>query len=328
MSDPPNFLRDLDEARALSGPHDRFVHAVRERFDVKVVFRGLEVWVDGPDERAVVHAERALAQMLAQIRSDGALTADDVDAILGPTAEPTATAGPRPASDASTVEGFQLRTPGQRRYVAAMREHDIVFSIGPAGTGKTFLAVLMAVEALKRGDAQRVVLCRPAVEAGESLGFLPGDYQAKVNPYMRPLYDALYSVLGFETVKRYMEREVVEVVPLAYMRGRTLNDAFIILDEAQNTTRAQMKMFLTRMGEHSRIVVTGDVTQVDLPHGVTSGLVHAQAILKRVQGIAFVELTVQDIVRHALVWKIIEAYDAAPAPRSDERARRGGRKRR
>jgi len=327
---PPLELRDLDEARAVSGPHDRFLRALRGRFGVEIVFRGLEVWIDGADQRDVDGARGALRQLLEVVRSSGALTLDDVAQVVGEAAVAEAPAGaPPPAEAAPAVEGFRLRTAGQRRYVAAMREHDVVFSIGPAGTGKTFLAVLMAVEALKRGDAQRVVLCRPAVEAGESLGFLPGDFQAKVNPYMRPLYDALYSVLGFETVKRYMEREVIEVAPLAYMRGRTLNEAFIILDEAQNTTRAQMKMFLTRMGERSRIVVTGDVTQVDLPQGVTSGLIHAQAILRGVPGIEFIQLTVQDIVRHSLVWKIIEAYEAAPPARGapDARARRPGRKR-
>lgn len=220
------------------------------------------------------------------------------------------------------IEGVRLRSDGQRRYVEDMRTYDVVFAIGPAGTGKTFLAVLMAIQALKRGEVQRLVLCRPAVEAGESLGFLPGDFQAKVNPYMRPLYDSLYALLDFDTVKRYLEREVIEVAPLAYMRGRTLSSSFVILDEAQNTTRSQMKMFLTRLGEGSKIVVTGDVTQVDLPQGVTSGLVHARSILKGTKGIAFAELTGKDIVRHNLVWRIIQAYEGPEAGRT-RRGKRG-----
>jgi phosphate starvation-inducible protein PhoH and related proteins len=227
--------------------------------------------------------------------------------VLGPRPAPGDDAVP--ADEPKQIEGIRLKTPGQRRYVKAMRDHDLVFSVGPAGTGKTFLAVAMAVRALKAGEVQKIVLCRPAVEAGEKLGFLPGDASAKVNPYMRPLYDALNGILDFDTVKKYVEREVIEVAPLAYMRGRTLNNSFIILDEAQNTTKAQMKMFLTRMGEGSKIVVTGDVTQIDLPRGTTSGLQHAQSILNNVAGIGMITLGNADIVRHPLVWKIVERYE-------------------
>ncbi len=327
-------LGGLDEAQVLSGAHDQHLRRVRERFGVDIILRDLKVVVSGGETGRAQAAAQALERLLEVVRRSGELPPEAVEAALGPapTAAPAGAAGPAgaPGERPTTIEGVRLRTAGQLRYVSAIAEHDVVFSIGPAGTGKTFLAVLMAVQALKRGEAQRLVLCRPAVEAGESLGFLPGDFQAKVNPYMRPLYDALYSVLGFETVKKYMEREVVEVAPLAYMRGRTLNDAFVILDEAQNTTRSQMKMFLTRMGERSKIVVTGDVTQVDLPRGVTSGLIHAQAILRRVDGIAFVELNHKDIVRHRLVWKILEAYEGSPTDREASEAggsRKGKRRR-
>ncbi|NUN52789.1 MAG: PhoH family protein, partial [Planctomycetaceae bacterium] len=202
------------------------------------------------------------------------------------------------------------RTEGQRAYVEAIRNHDITFAIGPAGTGKTYLAVANAVAALRRGQFRRLVLTRPAVEAGEHLGFLPGDLQAKVNPYLRPLYDALEDLIDFDEVRRTIERDVIEVAPLAYMRGRTLDRCFIILDEAQNTTPEQMKMFLTRMGRSSRMVVTGDVTQVDLPKGVRSGLLHAREVLKDVRGIAIVTLGRPDIVRHPLVQEIVDAYEA------------------
>ncbi len=193
--------------------------------------------------------------------------------------------------------------------------HELVFAVGPAGTGKTYLAVAMAVECLKRREIRRIVLVRPAVEAGESLGFLPGDLQAKINPYLRPLLDALHEMMDYELIKSYMERDVIEVVPLAYMRGRTLNEAFVILDEAQNTTVAQMKMFLTRMGEGSKIVVSGDITQVDLPPSTRSGLVDAVHRLRKIRGVSIVELDESDIVRHRLVQEIVQAYDEKPPHR-------------
>ena len=201
------------------------------------------------------------------------------------------------------------KTIGQKQYVASIRSRDIVFGIGPAGTGKTYIAVAMAINALKNKEVQKIILARPAVEAGENLGFLPGDLQDKVDPYLRPLYDGLYEILGRDNTLRLKEKEVIEVVPLAYMRGRTLDDAFIILDEAQNTTQEQMKMFLTRMGFGSKVVVTGDVTQIDLPKGKKSGLVEAVRILKKVRGIDFCFLTDVDVVRHEMVKKIIKAYD-------------------
>ena len=214
------------------------------------------------------------------------------------------------------------RTPGQKEYVRAIETNDIVIAVGPAGTGKTYLAVACAVAALRRGQFRRLVLTRPAVEAGEHLGFLPGDFHAKVNPYLRPLYDALEDLIDFDEVQRTIARDVIEVAPLAYMRGRTLDRSFIILDEAQNTSPEQMKMFLTRMGRSSKLVVTGDVTQVDLPHGAKSGLLHSREVLKGVQGIGFVSLGRPDIVRHALVQEIVDAYEA-----EDERGRAAGKER-
>ncbi len=211
----------------------------------------------------------------------------------------------------TTVRGKPIRprTEGQREYVRCIQENDIVFAIGPAGTGKTYIAVAMAVRALKKKQISRIILVRPAVEAGEKLGFLPGDLQEKVAPYLRPLYDALYDMLEIELFQKYLERGTIEVAPLAYMRGRTLNDSFIILDEAQNTTPEQMKMFLTRLGFGSKMVITGDITQIDLPQGKGSGLVLIQNILKGIDGIAFVYLTDRDVVRHDLVQKIIKAYE-------------------
>ncbi len=206
---------------------------------------------------------------------------------------------------------MRAKTIGQSRYVEAIRKRDIVFGIGPAGTGKTYLAVAMAVMALKRGDVKRIILTRPAVEAGESLGFLPGDLQEKVDPYLRPLYDGLYDVYGPEQVARALERNNIEIAPLAYMRGRTLDEAFVILDEAQNTTPEQMKMFLTRLGTDSRMVITGDITQIDLPRGKVSGLNDAIRVLDGIPGIAFHYFTGQDVVRHELVQRIIEAYERA-----------------
>jgi phosphate starvation-inducible protein PhoH and related proteins len=301
-------VRSTDEAQLLFGPADRTLKAVRDRFGVQVVLRGLKVVVLG-EAAPADQAAAVLRDLLAEARSQGTLPKETVDRLLQPRPEPAGGEEKLEGDEPQSIDGIRLKTAGQRRYVKAIRDNGIVFSIGPAGTGKTFLAVLMAVRALKSSEVQRIVLCRPAVEAGEKLGFLPGDYQAKVNPYMRPLYDALNALLDFDTVKRYIEREVIEVAPLAYMRGRTLSSSFIILDEAQNTTKAQMKMFLTRMGEGSKIVVTGDVTQIDLPKGTTSGLVHAQSILRNVDGIGMITLGAKDIVRHPLVWKIIERYE-------------------
>jgi phosphate starvation-inducible protein PhoH and related proteins len=236
---------------------------------------------------------------------------------------PAAQDGPR-QDDAEEGEELVLRTrradlagrtPNQHLYLNNIRSHDITFGIGPAGTGKTFLAVACAVDALERSAVQRIILTRPAVEAGERLGFLPGDLAQKVDPYLRPLYDALYDLMGFERVGKAFEKGNIEIAPLAFMRGRTLNHAFVILDEAQNTTREQMKMFLTRIGFGSKCVVTGDVSQIDLPRGTDSGLVDAERVLRRVNGIAMTRFTAADVVRHPLVARIVEAYDASPSER-------------
>ncbi len=210
-----------------------------------------------------------------------------------------------------TPKGKQIKykTLGQKNYVDAIKKNEVVFGVGPAGTGKTYLAVAMAVSSFRKKEVEKIILTRPAVEAGESLGFLPGDLQSKVDPYLRPLYDALQEMFGLESYQKLIEKGVIEIAPLAYMRGRTLNNSFIILDEAQNTTKEQMKMFLTRMGEGSRMVITGDVTQIDLPSGKKSGLVHATEILKNIDGIGIIKLTSSDVVRHSLVMKIIKAYD-------------------
>ena len=227
---------------------------------------------------------------------------------------------------AITNKGRQIKckTLGQKRYIAALKEFELVLAIGPAGTGKTYLAVAMAVQAFKNKEVERIILTRPAVEAGEKLGFLPGDLQSKVDPYLRPLYDALQEFLGLESYKALYERGAIEVAPLAYMRGRTLTDAFIILDEAQNTTSEQMKMFLTRMGFSSRVVITGDVTQIDLPRHITSGLAVAKRVLSKIDGIGWHEFTEVDVVRHPLVGRIIKAYEAAEDAEEDKRAARRG----
>ena len=312
-------LKSLDEARALFGPRDRHLRLVREKYQVQIVARDGQIKGEG-DAAQEKAAAQVLGEMLDAVRAEGRVPPETLDQLLSSPrlSQKRQTGrhhgdGQRGEENPDVIEGVRLRTPGQKRYAEAMRSHSLVFSIGPAGTGKTFLAVLMAVRALKRGEVTRIILSRPAVEAGEKLGYLPGDMQAKVNPYLRPLYDALNDLLGFETVKKYLEREVIEIVPLAYMRGRTLSRSFIILDEAQNTTRAQMKMFLTRMGEGSRVVVTGDVTQIDLPPKMKSGLLNAQSVLQGVEGISFQYLTTKDIVRHPLVWKIVEAYESPRA---------------
>lgn len=305
-------LADDQEAMELLGVQDRNVKRLRELFDVKVTARGRTVILEG--EETVLEEAGELFQQMRNAVGKGKPAEELLDQF--------AAAQRQEAGDEDTWGPSQLeriaRTPGQLDYLRAIARSSIVMSVGPAGTGKTYLAVRMAVEALKVGMVKKIVLCRPAVEAGEKLGFLPGDFQAKVNPYLRPLYDALNDLLDYDQVRRYSDREIIEIVPLAYMRGRTLNRAFIILDEAQNTTRAQMKMFLTRMGTESRIVVNGDVTQVDLPQGQPSGLLHARRILHGIEGLEWVELQTRDIVRNPLVAKIVKAYErseGAPAGR-------------
>ncbi len=305
---------------SLFGARDQHLRAIRSVLGVSVTHRDGEIHVSG-ESLSVARATRALEELTQLVERQGSVSLDDVDRILAHVTGANH-AGPVPPIDVPEASRqIRPRTDGQRRYVQGIRKSELVFAVGPAGTGKTYLAVAMAVEALKRREIRRIVLVRPAVEAGESLGFLPGDLQAKINPYLRPLLDALHEMMGYELTKSYMERDVIEVVPLAYMRGRTLNDAFVILDEAQNTSVSQMKMFLTRMGEGSKLVVSGDITQIDLPASTRSGLIDALTRLKKIRGVAIVELHESDIVRHRLVQEIVKAYEEQREHR-DKRHRR------
>ena len=303
-------LTEPQLALSLLGTRDHHLKTIRQMLGVTVSHRDGQLRVSG-DDRAVAKATEVLERLKNRAERQGMVTDEDVSGILahvlGDGEHEQTLIDVIPAG-----KTIHPRTDGQLRYVQAIRGHDLVFSIGPAGTGKTYLAVAMAVEALKQGTVRKIVLVRPAVEAGESLGFLPGDLQAKINPYLRPLLDALHEMVDYDQIKRYMEMDVVEVLPLAYMRGRTLNEAFIILDEGQNTTIAQMKMFLTRMGMGSKAVVSGDITQTDLPPHAQSGLNDALTRLKGIQGISVVRLTKADIVRHRLVQDIVRAYDEDP----------------
>jgi len=289
------------------GPCDQHVRMIREALGVRVTANNNRIHVSG-ETSAVTQATEILERLQVMVRRNGPVAPEEVRRLLlevqtGPIQE-----------DVSPIEVFSgrrvyPRTPGQASYVKAIQQHDIVFCIGPAGTGKTYLAVAMAAAALREQRIRKIVLVRPAVEAGESLGFLPGDLQAKISPYLRPLMDALREMIDHDTLRRYADEDRIEVLPLAYMRGRTLNEAFMILDEAQNTTVAQMKMFLTRMGHQSKIVVSGDTTQIDLPPQTRSGLIDAWNRLGQIRGIAQVELTTADIVRHPLVQAIVDAYE-------------------
>ncbi|MEZ6141214.1 MAG: PhoH family protein [Zavarzinella sp.] len=302
-------LDSREEAVLLFGNRDQNLKLLRDSLGVRVVARGSTVHIDG-DEEAVQQAMRALHQMRGVIRKHGDIAPEDVKTTI----ELVMAGSERGTSNNLTIlEGgkyLRSRTDGQARYVHALRENDVVICVGPAGTGKTYLAVGMALTLLRQGTVKKIVLVRPAVEAGERLGFLPGDLVAKINPYLRPLLDALSDLMDREQVKKYMESEVIEIVPLAYMRGRTLNNSVIILDEGQNASIAQMKMFLTRMGMNSKIIVTGDATQIDLPPNVKSGLVDAVQRLRNVKGLAIVHLDETDIVRHPLVSRIVMAYEA------------------
>ncbi|MDE3839653.1 phosphate starvation-inducible protein PhoH [Bacillus methanolicus] len=305
-------LQNPNEAIALFGNSDMNLKIIEQELDVSIVTRGETVFVSGDTEKVEMVSE-ILEKLVTVIRRGITVSQRDVMYALQ--------LGQRGTLDyfedlyeeeiTKNAKGKSIRvkTLGQSQYITAIRKHDLVFGIGPAGTGKTYLAVVMAVNALKSGNVKRIILTRPAVEAGENLGFLPGDLKEKVDPYLRPLYDALHDILGVEHTLRLIERGTIEIAPLAYMRGRTLEDAFVILDEAQNTTQAQMKMFLTRLGFGSKMVITGDKSQVDLPRGVKSGLIVAEEILQNVRGIAFIHLEQSDVVRHPLVGKIIEAYE-------------------
>lgn len=306
----------------LFGNLDSNIRIIKENMDVDIMQRDNELILRGPDTD---RAESVIKELTEIIKKGETLDEQKINYVIALKDEGLSYEESNIDKDiiCFTHKGKPLKpkTLGQKKYVESIRKRDIVFGIGPAGTGKTYIAVAMAVHAFKNKEVQKIILTRPAVEAGERLGFLPGDMQEKVDPYLRPLYDALYDVLGRESALRLKEKEAIEVVPLAYMRGRTLDNSFIILDEAQNTTREQMKMFLTRMGFGSKIVVTGDVTQVDLPRGKRSGLVEASKILKHVRGIDFCYLKDVDVVRHELVKKIIGAYDkyyqAHPEPEEE-----------
>ncbi|CAM3886787.1 PhoH family protein [Geobacillus sp. FSL K6-0789] len=307
-------VRNQQEAAALFGVHDAHLKRIEEELGVSIVTRGETVNVSGTPQQVQL-VDELLRHLLIVIRKGVAVSERDIIYAVQ-LAKKGALDGliqlyEEEITKNAKGKSIRVKTLGQRYYVAAIEQHDLTFGIGPAGTGKTYLAVVMAVKALKNGSVKRIILTRPAVEAGESLGFLPGDLKEKVDPYLRPLYDALNDVLGAEYVQRLIERGTIEIAPLAYMRGRTLEDAFVILDEAQNTTPAQMKMFLTRLGFGSKMVITGDISQVDLPKGVESGLSVAKRILASISGIAFVFLEQSDVVRHPLVAKIINAYDEA-----------------
>lgn len=307
-----------EEASKLFGPQDRFLKEIEKELGISVHIRNSEVILSGTNESLEL-ARPLFDVLLRLIRSNYQLSERDV--IYGiQLAKQKSVEELLELFDeeiATNVKGkpIRVKTLGQRHYVTAIQKHDIVFGIGPAGTGKTYLAVVLATVALKKGSIKRIVLTRPAVEAGENLGFLPGDLQEKVDPYLRPLYDALHDVLGLEQTAKLLERGIIEVAPLAYMRGRTLDDSFVILDEAQNTTPEQMKMFLTRLGFGSKMVVTGDITQIDLPKGKRSGLIEVQDKLMQVKGLSFIFMQQADVVRHPLVGRIIAAYEQDGQPR-------------
>lgn len=314
---------DPQRLAALCGPFDQNLKHLEKRLGVHIRNRGNQFQVSGPEQR-IKAAGALLSQLYQETLHNDSIEPDQVHLFLQESGvdellaqESVQSDGEQGVADQMIRTGRKTIKPrggNQTGYVELIRQHDINFGIGPAGTGKTYLAVACAVEALETQRVNRIVLVRPAVEAGEKLGFLPGDLAQKIDPYLRPLYDALYEMMGVERVNKYIERNIIEVAPLAYMRGRTLNNAFIILDESQNTTIEQMKMFLTRIGFGSTAVITGDITQIDLPKGQKSGLVHVRNVLRDVDGISFTHFSSRDVVRHPLVQKIVEAYAAFQEP--------------
>ena len=306
--------------QALFGQSDAFLKLIEDDFDVRVVLKRDRIAVIGEDSAETERVATVLESLLHRIRKGEQIQTTDVSYMIR--ASEAGEADTLAESRAESIPVFSKRgvirpkTAGQRRYVEAIKHNDLVFGIGPAGTGKTYLAMAMAVSALKSGQVSRIILTRPAVEAGEKLGFLPGDIAAKVHPYLRPLYDALYDMMPPDALDKYIERNIIEVAPIAFMRGRTLNNSFVVLDEAQNATIEQMKMFLTRLGFDSKAVVTGDITQTDLPTHKVSGLADAQEVLAGIKGIEFIYFSKVDVVRHELVQRIVEAYEQA-APQNN-----------
>lgn len=307
-------LTENDDIGMLLGTHDKHIKVIEEATNTTIRSRGESIQIVGPKEQvdkvnAVLAALRKLINRGIHLSTPDVVSAlkmvekGNLDFFIDMYEEEI-------AKDRNG-KPIRAKNAGQKRYIEAIKSHDVVFGIGPAGTGKTFLAVVLAIAALKKGQVQKIILTRPAVEAGENLGFLPGDLKEKVDPYLRPVYDALYQVFGVEHTNRLMERGIIEIAPLAYMRGRTLEDAFVILDEAQNTTIAQMKMFLTRLGFNSKMIINGDTSQIDLPKGVTSGLIHGERTLRSISKISFVNFETSDVVRHPVVAQIIQAYEEA-----------------
>ncbi|MCG8637122.1 MAG: PhoH family protein [Desulfobacterales bacterium] len=299
-------------AQKLFGSHNTNLERIARSFDVEINSRGGAVSISGKSKQ-VNAAESLIHQLYDLIEDKFSLTPQVLDAAINTMRRNRGIPLKKIFSNTILVTAknrtITPRNPAQMAYADAIKSNDILFGIGPAGTGKTYLAMAMAVAAFSRGEVEKIILTRPAVEAGEALGFLPGDLTEKINPYLRPLYDALYDMLDFEKARAYIEQELIEIAPIAFMRGRTLNNAFIILDEAQNTTTEQMKMFLTRIGYGSKAIVTGDITQIDLPGGKRSGLVQAKKILTRIKGIGMIEFSKEDVVRHRLVSDIIDAYE-------------------
>lgn len=314
-------FEDENYTKELFGNLDENVKLIETTFNIDVVSRKDEIQIIG-DKKTTLIVENLINKLIEIIKKQGKLTKQEIlytiELVMKGQEEKIIELLDDTILKKANGKALKPKTLGQKRYINAIRNNDIVFGIGPAGTGKTYLAMAMAIKAFKNNDVDRIILTRPAVEAGESLGFLPGDLKEKVDPYLRPLFDALFDVLGTETYSRYMERGLIEIAPLAYMRGRTLDSAFVILDEAQNTSEEQMKMFLTRLGTGSKAVVTGDITQIDLPRGKKSGLKSVQSILNDVEGIDFVYLDRKDVVRHQLVQRIIEAYEKNDESAEDE----------
>ena len=323
-------FEEVDLISGLFGSFDSNIRILEDEYHVTAVNRGGELKLTGDDEAQVEAAARAVQGMLVLLKKGEQLNEQNIHYVISMVNEGADRKLSKLMADAICITSrgkpVKAKTLGQEAYVEAIRDNTVVFGIGPAGTGKTYLAVAMAVKAFKAKEVNRIILTRPAVEAGESLGFLPGDLQQKVDPYLRPLYDALFDMLGAESFQKQLERGSIEVAPLAYMRGRTLDDSFIILDEAQNTTSEQMKMFLTRLGSNSKAVVTGDVTQIDLPGGKKSGLKEVTRILKDIDGITTVYFNDKDVVRHHLVQEIVKAYDRYAVRQEKDAAKKNHRK--